>query len=938
VIRTFAHDFGLPVNFNIELDNDELIETAVDLLLDKVGDDKELTDLLVKFLESRMDEDKSWNIDSTLMDFAGVLLNEDGMRHLEKLKDLKLADFDSIVSEIYRRVNSFENRIRTIAEEGVKLIAKNGIPTGAFFQGEKGIGGYFVKLSKNRMDLLGSDSYALKAVTEDKWTAGKAAPDETEKIDRIKERLAELYLQIRHERDIHQRKYLFLKLLSSTIYPLAVLNEIEKTLSAYKKQNNIVHISEFNRRISGIVLSEPVPFIYERIGEKFNHVLIDEFQDTSQLQWSNLQPLIENSLASGYSNLVAGDGKQAIYRWRNGDVDQFTELPAIPGSNSNRLLRDRERILTANFISHPLNKNFRSGSEIVGFNNRFFKFLSLEYHSGLGKVYDDPVQENDESKTGGYVNIEFIDHKAGTLSYRKETLNRILERIRELELQKFKWQDIAILCRKNRDGNDIARFLLQNGIEVISSEALLLSHSPEVNFIIGLMRMLNDRGNTILVAELITYLFRKGRLKEIGLHQILSKIDKKNPVKDFLKILEAQQFKIAFSQLSGMTVFELAEELIRQFSLNSVADPYLQFFLDAVMKFSRKNSTSTPAFLEWWETRRDKLSVIIPGGLNAVRIMSIHKAKGLQFPVVIYPFAQDKKNSSGTFLWVDIADNDLVGLKSAIIRSRKDLLETEYRSLYEEEERKSLIDLVNILYVAMTRAEERIYVLTQETPENSSRNPSIPLFFNNFFKSAGEWVEGKKEYEYGKPDEKEVKERVQLSGSSTLSSFISNHWQKKVFIRARAPEVWDMNDPQKKNRWGSMVHLVLSEITTINDLDKVIEKISSSGMIDEPDKVKLQATILDILNNPATRDLFAEGVKVKKEAEILLKDGNTLRPDRVILDGDKIALVDYKTGKPDKKHEMQLRDYENRLLEMGYKHIRKFLLYTAPEVRLTEIF
>jgi ATP-dependent exoDNAse (exonuclease V) beta subunit len=937
VIRTFAHDFGLPVNFNVELDSDELLETAVDLMLDKVGDDEELTGLLVKFLESRMDEDRSWNIDSTMMDFARVLLNEIGVRHLEKLKNLKLADFDRIVSEIYRQIDAFETRIQKIAEEGVELIEKNDIPLSAFYQGEKGIGGYFGKLTKKRMESLGSDSYTSKTVNEDRWSGGKTSRDDIRKINGIREKLTELYLQIRQERDLHQKKYVFLKLLTKTIYPLAVLNEIDQTLSAFKKQNNIVHISEFNTRIAEIVLNEPVPFIYERLGEKFNHVLIDEFQDTSQLQWSNLQPLIENSLASGYFNLVVGDGKQAIYRWRNGDVNQFTELPSIPGSDTNPLLKDRERILTANFSSYPLNKNFRSRFEIVDFNNLFFAFLSQEYSSELGKVYDDPVQENDISKTGGYVNVEFIEPEEETETYREAMLNRILERIHELELQEFQWRDIAILCRKNRDGSDIARFLLNNGIKVISSESLLLSQSPEVYFITGLMKILNDPSNTIITAELITYLLLKGFLKGLGLNDFLLKINKDNPAQAFFKILEDQQSNIDFRKLNGMPVFELAEELIRHFSLNSVADPYLQFFLDAVMKYSRKNSTSTSAFLEWWETKKDKLSVIIPEGLNAVRIMSVHKAKGLQFPVVIYPFAQDKKDSSRTFLWIDIADDDLMGLKSAIVKSQKDLLETDYKSQYEEEERKSLIDLVNILYVAMTRAEERLYILTQHVPENISKTPSIPLFFDNFFKSTGEKIDGKREYESGVPVKHEVKLKDEISGNITLSSFISNDWRKKVFIRARAPEVWDINDPQKKNQWGNLVHTVLSEITTINDLGKVMDEVSSSGMIDGKDKERLKSTIHEILCNPATSHLFAEGVAVRKEAEILLKDGNTLRPDRVILDGDYVTLIDYKTGKPDEKHERQLRDYEYRLLEMGYKKIRKFLLYTAPEVRLIEI-
>ena len=621
-------------------------------------------------------------------------------------------------------------------------------------------------------------------------------------------------------------------------------------------------------------------------------------------------------------------------------MNQFTELPSIPGSDTNPLLMDRERILTANFISHPLNKNYRSGFEIVDFNNRFFNFLSQQYNSELGKIYEvviDPVQENTREKTGGYVNVEFIEPEEETETYQEATLNRILERIHELEHQKFQWQDIAILCRKNRDGSDIARFLLNNGIRVISSESLLLSQSPEVNFITGLMKTLNDPSDPIITAGLITYLFHKGLLKGRRFHDLLLKIKKDNPDHAFFKVLEDQQFNIDFQKLHGMPVFELAEEVIRLFSLNSIADPFVQFFLDAVMRFSRKNSTSTAEFLEWWETQKDKLSVIIPEGLNAVRIMSVHKAKGLQFPVVIYPFAQDKKDTSRTFLWVDIADDDLMGLKSAIIRSQKDLLETDYKSQYEEEDRKSLIDMVNILYVAMTRAEERLYVLTQPAPENISKTPSIPLFFDNFFKSTGEKVDGKREYESGRPLEHEVKLKEEISGYSILTSLISSDWRKKIFIRARAPEVWDINDPQRKNQWGNLVHTVLSGVSTINDLEKVMDEVSSSGMIDDRDKESLKSTINEIMNNPATNHLFAEGVVVRKEAEILVKDGNTLRPDRVILDGDHVTLIDYKTGKPDEKHERQLREYEQRLVEMGYKEIRKFLLYTAPEVRLIEI-
>jgi ATP-dependent exoDNAse (exonuclease V) beta subunit len=409
IIRAFAHDFGLPVNFEVELDSDKLIETAVDLLLDKVGDDEPLTALLVNFLESKMEDDKSWAIDKTLVNFSRLLLDEESQQHLLKLRALSADDFKTIALFLRKKIRDFGKSVSDEASVARNVIREAGLGHQAFANGRYGISWYFEQIASGRYDKIIPSSKISGMVSKDSWHSNKATSAEKSAIESIRPVLLETYEKLQSLIATSYPAYTLYTLLETSIYPLAVLNSIDRIMQEFKKQNNIIHISEFNSRIASIVLFEPVPFIYERIGEKYHHVLIDEFQDTSALQWQNFVPLIENSLASGYFNLVVGDGKQAIYRWRNGDVEQFTALPALKGSNENPVIRDREEALDRNFQEELLNRNFRSKQEIVSFNNDFFGFIIGFLDESLAKVYAGLTQEADSAKEGGYIRISFID-------------------------------------------------------------------------------------------------------------------------------------------------------------------------------------------------------------------------------------------------------------------------------------------------------------------------------------------------------------------------------------------------------------------------------------------------------------------------------------------------------------------------------------------------
>ena len=914
LIRTFAHDFGLPVNFNVELDGDEILATSVDLLLDRVGDDPELTNLLVKFLEARMDDDLGWNIDEILANFAHLLLDEDGQARIGKLKHITLEKFQSISLVLHRRMAEFEKNISGIGKEATRLIHEQDIPADAFFHGTSGIGKYFENLAAGKMDKLEPNSYVVTTVEEDKWCSGKVSAQARAGIETIKPALLDIYEKLQFELATHKSDYVLRRLLSKTIYPLSVLNEIEKVLHDFKRQNNLVHISEFNSRIAGIVMNEPVPFIYERLGEKYQHILIDEFQDTSVLQWMNFIPLVENALAGGFFNLVVGDGKQAIYRWRGGDVEQFNALPSIPGSLDNPILQQREEALTRNFETVSLAQNYRSKTEIVGFNNRFFRVIADRVlTAGKEKIFEGLEQVPDPGKPGGYIRLEFLEgEEEETQNYEEVTMSGILAVIRESLADKFSLSDMAILCRSNQNASAIARFLLEQGIDVISSESLLIANSPKVRFIIAFLRFLFEPPNDVVIAEIRMYL-----------NQSLSK--------------GPDEWQSKRHELTRLPVYDLCEELIRKFNLSPKPDIYLQFFLDAVLGFSIKISTGVVEFIEWWGKNRRKLSIIVSEGVDAVRVMTIHKAKGLQFPLVILPFAQELRKNTKRYLWVDLDEKIAPGLETAILRSDKEMESTIYKSLFVDEQQKSMLDLVNVLYVAMTRPEERLYILTKFPPKKKEEPDSMPAFFDFFMKNEGVWIEDQPLYEFGTKETHVAKVAREEKGMVSPENMISSNWHDKIEIRLRAPQMWDIDQPVLKSQWGNRIHTLLSWIKTGKDVPSALQKGILMGLVEQEDSDNLGNLLWSVIRNPQLERYFSEDVQVKTEAEILVPEGSFYRPDRVVFDGDSVTILDYKSGKQKESHADQLITYAGYIGEMGYQQIKRTLVYLEPEVRVVEV-
>jgi ATP-dependent exoDNAse (exonuclease V) beta subunit len=946
LVRSFARDLRLPVNFEIELDSDKLIAKSIGLLISKVGTDASLTKALVQFVESKMDDEKSWNIELQLKTFTASLLKEDSFEAIKKLQSLETDDFIAINSKLVTIIKAFENKIKGFAQQAVQLIVNKGIDPGSFYQGNKGISAYFEKLAGANFDSIMPNKFVGTTIAENKWYAGKASFTDKQAIDEISGQLVSSFMQIQHATEHEFSKYQICKLVIQNIYPIAVLNAIQKVMDEFRENENIVHISEFNKRIGEIVGAEPVPFIYERIGEKYKHFLIDEFQDTSLLQWQNLLPLLENSLGNNNFNMIVGDGKQAIYRWRNGEVEQFAQLPKIYPPTNDPLIKSREVLLKSHYEDFPLATNYRSKAEIIKFNNEFFGYARQFLDGSFKNIYNSVHQQFDDKNTGGFVQVEFLDKNEFE---KDELLVAELEKIRKIiveDLAGFEHRDIAVLTRKNDEGSQVARYLLQNGINVVSSEFLKLSASREVGFILAVLGFINDPKEKLPVAEILNYLVEKKKIGSITLNEAFESCDELSRKGDLPQnrlpleeLIRKNGIRLDISKLKPFTLYENVAELVRIFTLDPTQnDPFVQFFMDIILEFTAKFNESISEFLTFWNDTKHKHSIIVPEGMNAVRIMSIHKAKGLEFPVVIYPFANNMSKLAVDNSWIDLDFEEIPEFKTALIKFSKALENTDYSELYLKEKNKSFLDTLNLLYVTMTRPTKGLFIITRDKTSDKGWTEATMFkdnadLFRGFLIEKGLWKDDQKIYEFGQTEVNSKKQIVKEQSSDKTTEIPINvgNWRKKITISTSAPTIWDVENPDRNREYGNLLHLVLSKINTASDLPKVIEDVVMDGLLEEEIKIPLTEKLQRIIEKVEIRDFFKAGIEVKNEQDILSPDGKTSRPDRVVFVGKKVVVLDYKTGHQKDSHLLQLANYANILTAMGYQEVEKYLVYLDDE-------
>lgn len=921
IIKNFAYDLGLTLNFEVEMDAVSLLNEAVDVLISKIGTDKKLTTLLIDYSLDKTDDDKSWDISKDLNEFAKILLNEDDIKHFKKLSNKSLEEFTNLKSKLFVYQKELKAEFKKVGEDCLNLIASHDLEHKDFIRAS--IPKFFADIHSKVFNFtyLTRSETIEKAIDNHQYYSKSTTDVIASTIESIVPEIIEFYNQ---SKTIYSQ-FLMHKMVLKNIIPLAVLNNINIELETIKEDNNIRLNSEFNQLISENIKEQPAPFIYERIGQRFQHYFIDEMQDTSVLQWQNLIPLIDNALAQENSSLLlVGDGKQAIYRWRGGKAEQFIEL----GANSKNPFHIDKDI-------RNLETNYRSYSEVINFNNSFFNhtsnFLQNETYKNL---FVEGNKQLENSKKGGLVTISFLEKEEDLKDEKLKYPKKVLEKINNLKLD-FSLNEICVLTRTKKDGVLIANYLSENGIDIISSETLLLTNSRKVNFIIDVLKVLQNPEDEETRFEMLYFLQ----------HHIEANKTKHVFIKDFAKsknenVFESlKQYGVTFeiSTFHQLPFYEKIEEIIRGFNLLDSSDAYVQFFLDVVAEQQRK-TTSINDFLSFWEVKKDKLCIVAPKSANAVQVMTIHKSKGLEFPIVIFPCDLDIYKQINPKVWLDELPEKYGNFKELLVPYNKELSFVNEAGLeiFNKIRRELELDNFNLLYVALTRAVEQLHIITEKklSIKGEEKVNFYSGVFINYLKQLNLWNDEQVEYFFG--DERRVSQKEkEIIKTNVHQKFISTPWQEhNVNLLAGASILWDSKEMEAID-FGNLLHEILSKIYTKNDIEKVVEQYYLEGFIDENQLKTIITNINRVVNHPKLEKYFSNDFIIYNEREIVDIDNQIIIPDRLVFNTEnQVVIIDYKTGKPSNEHKQQLLRYERVLKSMNFVTAQKILIYISNDIKI----
>ena len=924
IIKSFAYDLGLSLNFEVEMDAVSLLNEAVDVLISKIGTDKDLTKLLIDFSLDKADDDKSWDISRELNEFSKILLNEDDTKHFRELADKKLQDFTGLKNKLVKHQQEIKKQFLEIGNQGLQIIENAELNHKDFYRSM--FPNHFLGLSKNPEKVKFFENSKLRERIEENNFYAKSKPDGIKNaIEGVLPELLPLYSK---SEELYQQ-FLMNRLALKSIIPLAVLNYINLELSTIKEENNIRLNAEFNQLISDNIKDQPAPFIYERIGQRFMYYFIDEMQDTSVLQWQNIIPLIDNALAQENSNLLlVGDGKQAIYRWRGGKAEQFISL----GSGVENPFHVKKKINT-------LETNFRSYSEVIEFNNQFFQHTSnFLQNEDYKQLFIDGNKQFTTDKKGGYVTLSFLDKEDEKEDEVLKYPKKIVEKIKTLE-NEFSLNEICVLVRKKKDGIAVANYLSENGINIVSSETLLLQNSAKVNFIVDVLQVIQHPNDKETLLEVLYFLHDHLEL-EMDKHSFISSIiNKSNEV--VFKELSNYQLFFELATFHQLPFYEKVEEIIRSFKLIGSSDAYVQFFLDVVLEQQRKG-TGIQEFLDFWEEKKDKLSIVAPEGGNAVQVMTIHKSKGLEFPVVIFPYDLDIYHQVTPKVWLDELPDDYDSFKELLIPFNNDLKDINEKSsaIYSHQREELELDNFNLLYVALTRAVEQLHIITEKKLQGKTKEENHSFYsgiFINYLKGKNCWNDGQLDYAFG--DEKRMSKKEENDSlSENQEEFISTSWKShNIKMLASASKLWD-TEQGKAIEFGNLIHDMMSKIITDKDVEKVVHQYKQEGVFDRQQSIAIKKDIDKIVSHPTLQKYYTEEYTIYNEREIVDVDNQILIPDRLVFDSNNVAtIIDYKTGKPSKSYHQQLLRYERVLKSMNFSVDKKLLIYINEEILVEEV-
>lgn len=936
--RVLARELELPMNFEIELDTESISRNVTELLLDEAGKNPHATGWMEDLLLHQINNDKSWNIRLELKKMTSQLLKSGPVgEHSQNVEPQRLIE---LIGIIQRQKNTFETKLKSTGSRAMEIMEKHGAVIDDFAWKKSGPAGFLFKLTDpaaHLRNIANPNSYVTSAIEDPRNFLNKAAQKNSELMELVTRHLHPLLADTLLYIQENISSYLTISEVMKLIYQAGISNYLAQNLRRYREENHLFHLSDTTRILSKAVGEQDAPFIFEKSGNTYRHVFIDEFQDTSAEQWQILRPLVMNTLSDGHNVILVGDAKQSIYRFRGGDMQ------LIVNGVKNQLAANNygtdERILGT---------NYRSKANIIRFNNLFFplaaRLAAAQFPNGK-EIFENAYeaksveqQINDQSDSG-YVEISFINGNeqetddssfAGQklTAWKRQALLHMKSTMDDLFKKGFGPGDMVILVRTNQHENEIAEYLLNHTtIPFISSNALLLKTNRKVQLLLSCLRLLHDPSEVLHYADINRFLESRGN--EEGRIPFSKE--------ELFSIENSWAFRELASKRSTLIglPLQLCVSYLLDLTASDFSDPYIHRFLDLIQDYVTSNGNNLSGFLSWWDEHVDSRnwSVEAADAGDAVKIMTVHRSKGLEFPVVFIPFFDwSLKPLHNTILWAKGTQPPFSEIGHLPVYAVNNLSETCFSSSYQTELRDFFLDTLNLIYVAFTRPVEKLFISLPDPPETNEAGKLL----KEVIEETQEWREqlannNSRKLIFGEnssrvtANEKEKAISIYEPEPFSTTTQATGH-RASLMLPAINVEI-----QQEEAVLGNIIHDLMSMVSREEDilpaLDRILTRNGYEAYRNSKDLLAENARQIWLLLEE--RKWTTAEYRILNEAEFFDEKGDIHRPDKVLIKEDLTIVADFKTGKKNERYNGQVASYCQILEKTGFRNLVGYIIYTT---------